>query len=260
MLCPPRFNLEEFTLIAPLSIRYYLRLAQSIDTKGNKCKQMEPLDIFQLVAAILSIVLSIVALVFSVWFFRESNVMQLKTIETLETVKQLASSNEKQSSAVTSKVVDSFLEDFRSRSNGGISKTAEEKLGFLTSIESQFKDLPAEERSVILREISGYFDKSMQRVMVSASPTLPGYDWGPFIRDVFKLEGKNDFLSVKWLHQTVYSGLPTFQEALQEAMRNGVLDIYELPNTKNPSHPTKCCKVNHANVVVQHVLSSTKRR
>lgn len=220
---------------------------------------MEPLDLFQLVAAIFSIVLSIVALVFAVWFFKESNVMQLKTIETLETVKQLAASNEKQSSAVTSKVVDSFLDDLRSRTNGGVAKTAEEKLEFLSVIESKLKDIPAEDRSIIIQEISRSFDKSMQRVVVSASPTVPGYDWGPFIRDIVKLEGKNGFLGVKWLHQTLYSGLPTFQEVLQEAMRNGILDVYERPNPKNPSHPTKCCKVNHANVVVQHVLSSSKR-
>jgi hypothetical protein len=70
-------------------------------------------------------------------------------------------------------------------------------------------------------------------------------------------ENKYSFLSVKFLREKVFGRDPVVQEALQFAIENGVLDTYDQPNPKNPSWPTKACRLKKEHPIVQGILGET---
>jgi hypothetical protein len=74
---------------------------------------------------------------------------------------------------------------------------------------------------------------------------------------VLEHESKYSFLSVKFLREKVFGRDPVVQEALQFAIENGILDTYDQPNPKNPSWPTKACRLKREHPLVQGILGET---
>jgi hypothetical protein len=74
---------------------------------------------------------------------------------------------------------------------------------------------------------------------------------------ILEHENKYSFLSVKFLREKVFGRDPVVQEALQFAIENGILDTYDQPNPKNPSWPTKACRLKRAHPLVRGILGET---
>ncbi len=74
---------------------------------------------------------------------------------------------------------------------------------------------------------------------------------------IFKNDHKYNFFSVKFLQEKVFAGDPVVRQALQFAIDNDILELYDQPNPKNPAWPTKACRVKRNHPVVQAILSET---
>jgi len=90
-----------------------------------------------------------------------------------------------------------------------------------------------------------------QRVL-RKSVVTPGL--ASLVNWIIEHEGKYSFLSVKFLREKVFGRDPVVQEALQFAIENGVLETYDQPNPKNPSWPTKACRLKRDHPLVQGIL------
>jgi hypothetical protein len=89
----------------------------------------------------------------------------------------------------------------------------------------------------------------VERRSASATVVAPGL--ATLVKWMIKHEAKYEFFSVKFLREKVFGRDPVVQEALQFGIDNGVLETYDQPNPKNPSWPTKACRLKKDHPVVQ---------
>jgi hypothetical protein len=71
------------------------------------------------------------------------------------------------------------------------------------------------------------------------------------VRRVHGLEAQNRFISLKWLNETKFGADPAMRETLQAAIKNRIVELYQIDNPKNPVFPTTACRlaVTHPTVV-----------
>jgi hypothetical protein len=86
------------------------------------------------------------------------------------------------------------------------------------------------------------------------APTAIDYDWGPFVRRINQLESQHRFLSVKWLNEKKFADDPALQEALQIAIKNGILELYSIDNPNNPDFKTSVCRLIRGHPTVRKIL------
>jgi len=121
-------------------------------------------------------------------------------------------------------------------------------------IDRALQPLPAESRQHAIKEIKDELEELFLSLKAEAAPTALDYDWGPFVRRVNELENEHRFLSVKWLNETKFATEPAMREALQIAIKDGILELYNLENPRNPSFKTTACKLARSDATVKKVL------
>lgn len=127
-------------------------------------------------------------------------------------------------------------------------------------IDKALQPLPAESRQYAIKEIKDELEELFLSLKAEAAPTALDYDWGPFIRRINELEGEHKFLSVKWLNETKFATEPAMREALQIAIKDGILQLNSLENPKNPLFQTKACKLDRLNPITKKVLGWRQMR
>ncbi len=91
----------------------------------------------------------------------------------------------------------------------------------------------------------------------SASSTVVAPGLATLVKWMIKHESKYEFFSVKFLREKVFGRDPVVQEALQFGIDKGLLETYDQPNSKNPSWPTKACRLKKDHPVVQGLAKDT---
>lgn len=163
--------------------------------------------------------------------------------KSLSDINASAKTTEATTTQVTSRALDAIL--------GRVTKAEQETT--LRVAQTLEHLLPKE----YLREVKKELTDAFSTLKSTVAPASSGYDWGPFIRRISDLQGKNRFLSVKWLHQKHFTDDPGMQEALQIAIAQKMLLTYHLENPKKDSgaKPTLCCKLDLSNPTVAAALS-----
>jgi hypothetical protein len=139
--------------------------------------------------------------------------------------------------------LDSLLKDTLTDGDGAFAKRVRERVQ--KELASTFRGM--EFQTASLARLPD--QELVERRSASATVVAPGL--ATLVKWMIKHEAKYEFFSVKFLREKVFGRDPVVQEALQFGIDNGVLETYDQPNPKNPSWPTKACRLKKDHPVVQ---------
>ena len=83
------------------------------------------------------------------------------------------------------------------------------------------------------------------------------------IKQLYLLEsGKKPFIGLNYFRNRLVDHFQEratdFSDALTDCIDCGLLEIYKIDNPKDPQHPTRACKLNMNNYVVQYILKDSR--
>jgi hypothetical protein len=240
------------------------------------------IQIASLVATVVALALSIIAIWLSLYFYRRSNELHNSLNGVITRIEASTKVTEVASKDMILPIVQTVQEVLRSSLPGHIESLRPTIMQrSAAGIDEALKGLPEEQRTKIREAVYAQIDSFLgtlkDQVSLEFSPTgapgmtkagatipstskpIPGsisYDWVPFIRRIRDLQAGNRFLSVKHLRETVFKGEPDSQEALQIAIDRKMLSTYYQDNPKNPQFPTLACKLNSEHPLVREILQA----
>lgn len=240
------------------------------------------IQIISLVGATTALILGVIAIWLSLYFYRRNDQLYDSMRETLSDIQASSRTTEVMSRDVLHPVIETILGMVRDSTTSRIDsigqifmqRTAsklESILGAQTpkEKESTRKEFFEELNSLLgtLRHEVGkvglaWKEESAQQavkpklVRPARVPGSTSYNWTPFVRRIRDIEETHEFLSVKWLREKRFSDEPEYQEALQVAIDRSMVLTHYIDNPYNPEFPTKCCKLNREHATVIEVLEA----
>ncbi len=247
------------------------------------------IQIASVVGTLSTIILGIVAIWLSLYFYRRSNELNNSVRNLLSEIKESSRVTETTSRDLLNPTVRTILDIVQNRT-----RTSIESEGYIfmqrsaAKLDQVLKAQTVEEKEAARRAFIDEVNSLLGRLRhevgkvglalepesgpvvnqpTPIKPTLPlpgspSYNWIPFIRKIRDMEANPNrkFLSVRWLRETIFSRDPEAQEALQIAIDRLMLSTYYQDNTKNPKFPTLCCKLNQDHPVVNQILQAIDRK
>jgi hypothetical protein len=149
------------------------------------------------------------------------------------------------SSTEVAKRVESTLDQSLAGVDPAIAEEA--KRSVLAELSDTFRMLQsAVEESIPEGREAATAGSSVRGLMVPALPRV--ISW------LEKNEKNFEFYSVKFLREKLFASDPIAQEALQSAIDQKLVALYQVPNPKNPEHPVTACKLNREHPLVRQIL------
>ncbi|MFX0202362.1 MAG: hypothetical protein ACFFCW_40160 [Candidatus Hodarchaeota archaeon] len=227
-------------------------------------------EIIDLIGTLTTIILGVTAICLSLYLYRRSSELDASTKTLLSRVEASTSKTELASRDVLSPMIELLGSQFTQRS---VAKLEEVLAGQAPQEKQAAREAFIEEINSLLgtlrNEIAKLRPSAAPEIAVAAEkltgvglrtmPGSPSYDWTEFIRRIRDMEATRDFLSVKWLRETRFSGDPEAQEALQIAIDRRILLTRRVDNPKNPEFPTLVCKLNREHEIVKEILKAMER-
>jgi hypothetical protein len=210
------------------------------------------LQVTGLIGSIATIILGIVAIWLSLYFYRRSNDVYIALNTMLSRVEASSRTTEVTSTQVTSRLIDGVIGSLQRENLQKIEHPAVLKIS--EKVDRALQPLPKQAREGAVKDIKKDLENLFLVLRAESAPTAIDYDWGPFVRRINVLETENRFLSVKWLNEKKLSDDPGLREALQVAIKDGIVELYSLKNPKNVEFETTACKLNRQNPIVKKVL------
>jgi hypothetical protein len=237
-------------------------------------------------ATVVALVLSIVAIWLSLYFYRRSNEVYNSLSGVVSRIEASTKVTEVASKDMILPIVQTVQEVFRSSARGHIDSLRPAIIQrSAAGIDEALKELSEPERTKIREAVYAEIDSFLGTLKyqmssefspignldtIRSSVTIPttskpipgsiSYDWVPFIRRIRDLQAGNRFLSVKHLRETVFKNEPDSQEALQVAIDKEMLSTYYHDNPKNPQFPTLACKLNSEHPVIREIIQAIGSR
>lgn len=146
--------------------------------------------------------------------------------------------------------IDSLLAEALSQADQPVAQKVREQVGF--ELAKAFRTMEFQTASLTRFPEPGLEQSSTAGSKAVVAPGVPR-----LIKWIMKHKRKYDFFSVKFLREKVFAADPAVQEALQFAIDEGILEMYDQPNPKNPSWPTKACRLKREHPVVRAILGET---
>lgn len=209
-------------------------------------------DAVNLAMTLLSIALSVIAIWLSIHFYRLSNDVSGKVMQAIADLTVSAKTTEATTTRITSRALDVLADHFEHRVDEA---ERESRVKVAQSVGRALAEAPPEERHEAQAAATRAVSEAFLKLKTSVAPTSHEYDWGPFIRRMDELQRNNLYLSVKWLHRTVFGDEPGMQEALQIAIERDVLKTFRRENPDRPQYPTLCCELNPSHPAVVSALA-----
>jgi hypothetical protein len=250
--------------------------AQGSNGSDNK-SIINTLQIIGLVGSLATIILGVIAIWLSLYFYRRSNELSNAVSSKLTTIEVSSKVTETTSTSILQPVISTIMSIFRQSTISGFDYLRSE---YMVKIASGVNNLAtattdAEKKKAkdsILKELNamfGTFKDKIDEISISPSTSalsgviepfdsyfgVPKVKWVNFIQRIDKLEEEMSFLSVKWLRERVFKNESDFLEILQVAIHSGILEKYYVDNPKNPKFPTLACKLDRSNEFVKQIIS-----
>lgn len=210
------------------------------------------LKVASIVGSLATIILGVIAIWLSLYFYRRSNEVYTALTQILSRIEASSKTTEVTSTQVTSRLIEGVIGSLQKTT---LSKVEEPTLLRISQrVNQSLQALPEDVRQSTIKEIREELKELFLVLRAEAAPSALDYDWGPFVRRIHQLEAEHKFLSVKWLNENKFAGDLGIQEALQVAIRDGILELYPIDNPKNPAFKTTACKLTHRHPIVKKVL------
>jgi hypothetical protein len=210
------------------------------------------LKVAGLIGSLSTIILGVIAIWLSLYFYRRSNEVYIALNTILSRVEASSKTTEVTSTQVTSRLIDGVIGSLQRENLAKVEHPA--MLRISEKVDRALQPLPKHSRESATKEIRQDLEDLFLVLRAEVGPSTIEYDWGPFVRRISQLEAENRFLSVKWLNEKKLADDPALREALQIAIKDGILELYSLENPKNPDFETTACKLNKQNPVVKKIL------
>jgi hypothetical protein len=220
------------------------------------------LSVVSVLLGIISGVLAVIAIWLSLYFYKRSNELNLTTLNflsrtesTIGKIEILTTQMEEASKRVTGRLLDGVLGQLPSPSR--IDQTEEATvLQLAKKVGAVLGPQRTAEAEAIQKGIQEVVSNAFTAVKAQVGPTSIEYDWGPFVRRIDELERSHKFLGVGLLHKQVFGSEPDMKEALQFALKNGILEKEFVPNLPGQDRPVRACKLNRLNEIVLKALTT----
>jgi hypothetical protein len=212
------------------------------------------LKVATLVGSLATIILGTLAIWLSLYFYKRGNELYTAMTQALARIEASTKTTEVASTEVTKRLVEGVLASFQKSTL----RDAEQPtiLRISEKLTEALGSLSPKKREAASRGVKEEVGALFRLLRAEVAPSSLEYDWGPFIRRMDELEQENKFLSVKWLNEKVFAEDPVMKEALQVAIRDGILETYPIPNPRSLEHPTTACRLDRKNPAVVRTLSS----
>lgn len=256
----------------------------------------ETIQILGIIGTISTIILGVLAIWLSLYFFGMSNKLNDTTNSTLSRIEASASKAELASREVIAPLMTHISAVMHENVKMRIETSGPKFMDRLaTHLDNVIKAQTPEEKEkarkaffeewdLFLKDIrdvvgqSGTIsDISCDQMMHHVKEYLPGRDipklsmevtklaldspfWLSFIRRISDIEEAHKFVSVKWLRETKFADDVEAQEALQIAIDKDILTTHRMENTKNPKYPILCCNLNRSNPIVKKALKLVQEK
>lgn len=222
-----------------------------------------------LVLGVLSILISaiggtlaVIAIWLSLHFYRRGNDIYLKTLDFLSRIEGqvgrievLTGHTEEASTKVTGRLLDGVLGQLPSPSK--IDQTEEATvLQLAERVAAVLGPKRTQETDAIQKGIQEVVSNAFTAVKAQVAPASIEYDWGPFVRRIDAIEKTHKFIGISLLHKRIFADEANLREALQFALRNGILIQEFVPNLPGQAHSVRACKLDRTNEIVIKALST----
>ncbi|MBI4288995.1 MAG: hypothetical protein HY671_11275 [Chloroflexi bacterium] len=243
---------------------------------------MDIIQVAGLVGSLATIILGVIAIWLSLYFYRRSNELYTALTSMISRVESSSRVTEVATKDIIQPIVATVQRMFQgdAREHVEILRPALMQR-FAASLEEALSELPEGKkqraRTAIYKEIDAFLGTLKQKIgmpplevksdgaagideqTAETLKPIPGsdlYDWVPFLRRIRDLQATHKFISVKWLRETKLSREPEMREALQVALDRGMLQRYYVQNPHNPTFPTLGCRLNEDHPVVKKVIEA----
>ncbi len=232
--------------------------------------------------AVAALVLGVVAIWLSLYFYRRSNDLYNSLNDIISRIEASTKVTEVASKDIIRPIIQTLQEVYKSTARGHIDSMRPTIIQrSAASLDEALKELPGPEKSkvreAVYAEIDSFLGTLKEQLSLELSPSetlsqmrsleaattesnpIPGsisFSWIPFIRRIRDLQTTNRFLSVKMVREKVFEDQPEAQETLQIAIDRKMLLTYYVDNPKNPRFPTLACELNPEHVVVKEILQA----
>ncbi len=233
---------------------------------------MTALSVVGLIVSVIGGGLGAFSIVVTWKLYQASMQLNLQTVAMLSDIKASSRTTEVTSTRFTERLVGALVEllgrDVKSSLVVGRTALAERIDAVLQeTLSEKDKEAGKHVRDLVQKELASAFrTMEFQAASIARLPeqdaveqrgtrktvVTPGL--ASLVNWIIEHESKYSFLSVKFLREKVFGRDPVVQEALQFAIENGVLETYDQPNPKNPSWPTKACRLKRNHPLVQGIL------
>jgi hypothetical protein len=238
---------------------------------------MNTMTIVGLIVSVIGGVLGGFSIVVTWKLYQAGMQLHLQTVALLSDIKASSRTTEVTSTRFTERLVGALVEllgrDVKSSLVVGRATLAERIDSVLQETLSKAdKDVAKRVRDQVQKELSSAFRAmEFQTASIARLPESEAVEGRPGIKSVvtpglaslvkwiLDHETKYTFLSIKFLREKVFGRDTVVQEALQFAIDNGVLETYDQPNPKNPSWPTKACRLKMDHPLVRGILGESDK-
>jgi len=240
------------------------------------------IEVVGFVVAVAALVLGVVAIWLSLYFYRRSNDLYNSLNNIISRIEASTKVTEVASKDMIRPIIQTVQEVFRSGARGHIESLRPSIIQrSAAGLNEALKGLPEPEKSkareAVYAEIDAFIGTLKDQISLeflpirnldTTKPTettpaeskpIPGsisYDWLPFIRRIRDLRAEHRFLSVKMLREKAFGNEPESQEALQIAIDREMLSTYYIDNPKNPQFPTLACELNSEHPIVREIIQA----
>lgn len=237
---------------------------------------MNTMTIVGLIVSVIGGVLGGFSIVVTWKLYQAGMQLHLQTVALLSDIKASSRTTEVTSTRFTERLVGALVEllgrDVKSSLVVGRATLADRIDAVLQETLSKTDKAVAKSvRDQVQKELASTFramefqTASIARLPESETENRPGIKsvvtpgLASLVKWILEHESKYAFLSVKFLREKVFGRDIVVQEALQFAIDNGMLETYDQPNPKNPSWPTKACRLKMDHPLVRGVLGETDK-
>lgn len=220
----------------------------------------DPVNLIGIIASIIGGALGAFSIIVTWKLYQASTELNNKTLALLYQMQQSTHTTEVTATRYTERLVATLIELVErnlsaSLTSGEDSVTKRINAAISDQLAGVNQDLVDKVRSRVLEDVKDTFQTmQLQAAAVAqiaeSTPALPPVPpMAPGVPNVLRWlarnEKKYEFFSVTFLHERIFAEDPSAQQGLQYCIQQGLVEIYDHPNPKDPAHPkTRACRLN----------------
>jgi hypothetical protein len=244
------------------------------------------LEILSIIGSLCTIILGVLAIWLSLYFYREGNKVNKLTTDMLSRIESSSHAAETNSREIIKPTLDTVLNLVKGSATSNMDTMTPSIYNRISSIFDNFTNAGIPEPAFkqlrekvlqgvknVVKEVPDIILEGVPEQLFSANESRPTIVcrkkihlfsdippvWISFIGRINNLEKANKFLGVKWLREKKFVEEPEYIPLLQEALEKEYLIRYHVENPQNPNFKTMACRLDRDNPFVSQCLALSEK-